>query len=125
MTDLKTFLVVEEQALVQIDMAQAIGEMYPDADVLQARNLAEALHLLEAACEGLTGAISGIGVDATRDFGGRVHERGGWVICLNGRHTDLIVAEGWHPLARPFMSEDLQRLIGSLMEQQQRSPAAG
>jgi hypothetical protein len=115
MQDRKTFLLVEEQALVQLDMAQGLLELFPSAVIVEARGAEQAMSALDGV-ERLTGAISGVGFESTRNsaLGTRVAALGGWLICLHGRHADRIVAEGWHPLAQPFAEDDLQNLVRTL-----------
>jgi hypothetical protein len=121
----KTFLLVEDQALVRLDIAQALLELFPEADIVEARGAAPALRSLERIAR-LTGAISGIGFETTRNsgLGARVTALGGWLICLDERHTDGILAEGWHPLPQPFGTEDLQHLVRARDFDEVRSPAA-
>ena len=121
----QVFLVLEPQALVQIDLTQAILEVRPDARVLAAASVDAAQPLLDGV-ERLAGAIVGVGVAPLKESGlaRRIEALGAWIICLNGRHTDYILAEGWHPLARPFSSDDAQRLIRSLLATESCAPAA-
>ena len=121
----RTFLIVEAQTLVQVDLSQAILELCPDAHILTASTTEHAHPLLDDV-DRLTGAIVGIGVPRLKESGlaQRIEALGAWTICLNGRHADYIIAEGWHPLARPFSSDDAQRLVGSLLDQNRMAPAA-
>jgi hypothetical protein len=121
----ETFLLIERQALVLLDMEQAIHEISPRSVVLQARDPERAIGLLRHV-DRLTGAVSGLGFDATKrsGLGAAVADADAWLICLNGRHEDRILAAGWHPLGHPFRSEDLQGLIRSLSRHRAPSPAA-
>ena len=122
----RIFLVLEPQALVRIDLAEALAEICPAAKVLAAPTVVQARQLL-GDLDGLTGAIVGIGVPALKESGlaGRIEALGAWIICLNGRRTGYIRAEGWHPLARPFSADDAQQLVRSLLSLQGSAPAAG
>ena len=121
----ETFLIIEKQALVQVDLYQSIEEIRPNACILRARSLDEAGSLLDGV-ERLTGAIVGAGASALKQsgIGRRIEALGAWIICLNGSRSDEIVAEGWHPLAEPFSADDAQRLITSLLDQSASAPAA-
>lgn len=121
----QVFLILEPQALVQMDLSQAVLEVCPDACVLTASSLDEVAPRLDGV-QRLTGAITGVGVPALKEcgLGRRLEALGAWIICINGRHSDYILAEGWHPLARPFSSDDAQGLIGSLMARSRCAPAA-
>ena len=121
----ETFLIIERQALVQVDLHQSIQEIRPDARVLHAGSLDEAGCLLDGVGR-LTGAIVGVRNSALKQSGisRRIEGLGGWIICLNGNRSEEIVAEGWHPLAEPFSADDVQRLITSLLDQGASAPAA-
>ena len=121
----ETFLVIEKQALVQVDLKQTILEICPHGRILRAGSAKEADQLLDGV-DRLTGAIAGIGGSALKQSGldRRIEALGGWIICLNGVRTDAIVAEGWHPLAEPFSTDDAHRLIRSLLDQRTSAPAA-
>jgi hypothetical protein len=120
------FFIVEPQRLVQLDLSQAIREICPHADIAAAKSLRDAEPLL-GDVERLTGAIIGIGVQELKDsgMGRRIEALGAWIICLNGRQTDAIVAQRWHPLTRPFTSDAAQDLVRSLLEASCRASAAG
>lgn len=111
-----TFLIVEPQALVQMDLTQVLLEACPGARVEATGSIGAAGEMLEGLGR-LTGAIVGTGAQSLKEsgLGRRIEERGGWIICLNGRHTETIRAEGWHPLVRPFAADDAQLLVRSLL----------
>ncbi len=119
MTGRDAFLVVEPQMLVQVDLSQAILELSPSAILMTALSTGQALSFLERA-ERLTGAIVGIGAEALKRSGlaTQITRRGGWIICLNGRHVDNIRNEGWYPLPRPFSSDDARAAIAPLLERE-------
>lgn len=125
MNDPETFLILEPQTLVQMDLAQSILEICPGARILRAASVEGAEDLL-GQVQRLSGAIVGVGVPAFKKRGThrRTESRGAWIICLNGLQTDYILAEGWHPLSRPFSSDDATRLIRSLIEERRSAPAA-
>lgn len=112
----RKFLVLESQTLVQIDLTQVIRDVCPDATVLTSASVEGAWPLI-ADLDALEGGILGAPVRELKasGLGARVEELGGWVVCLNGRHTEDIVAEGWSPLARPFSLDDAQAVVRSLV----------
>lgn len=126
MNEPETFLIIEPQALVQVDLAESLLEVCPQARILRAASIDDAEELI-GPVQRLTGAIVGVGVSAFKKGGTdrRTESRGAWIICLNGLQTDYILAEGWHPLSRPFSSDDATRLIRSLIEERRSAPAAG
>lgn len=119
------FLVIEPQALVCMDLSQALREVCPQGKIASVASLQQA-HALCDTGERFTGVVVGVDVEAFGQSGlpQRLATSGAWIVCLNGRHTDHIRAQGWHPLVRPFSFEDVQRLVQPLLHQPGSSAAS-
>ena len=119
------FLVVEPQMLVQMDLAESLREVSPEADVIAVASLAAAERAI-VQWDSLTGAVVGVDANSLRQsgLGARIATLGGWVICLEDRHGSGVAADGWMSLPRPVFSDDLRHLVRSMMNDQSSRPAA-
>ena len=113
----ETFVIVEEQSLVQLDLAEQLREIAPDSDVLAYRTVANALPGLSK-MKSLTGAIycAHPGELPAPEFVDHVERLNAWLVCTTDLKNSEIVAAGWHQMTVPFSNDRVMTLFSTLLD---------
>ncbi len=108
MPETKTYLVVLNQVVVAMDLAEAISERHPGANVLRAWSTSDALSQISSLHRI---ALAFVGLDAVADTSSAlvraVTQRGGRFVVLGAEAADKVADAGWTALTEPFTTADV------------------